>query len=251
MSWHCFPGQMAPSNRNPNPNPRSHTQSDRDRTDAEPPKTGLLSPPWNPVQEAAAAKISSPHGDPASCPAPIEEIVHIAGARPPYDGQRSQLEEAELTALVVSQGGTTSKNYTYKQVQSTRGGPEALTRFQTPPLSFNSTPPVPKDLPKAKQGDSMIEIINSEFKIPADLPATYIPRMLMESYITKAICQSPLIGNIWVDYGNETHIAFAIKIAFKKNSDYMKSYSPRWNDLVAVIRQQLNDLNETHVLDAY
>ncbi|KAL3435039.1 hypothetical protein BDV09DRAFT_81823 [Aspergillus tetrazonus] len=127
MPWLCFPSQEGPSNRNLNPRP--HIQSGRgDHTDAEPPKIGLLTLPWNQVQKPVAAKICSPHRDLVSCQTSFE-IVRITGAGPPYEGQLSQLEQAEITTLGVSPSGTTSRVLRYGQVRSLPGGPEALTEF--------------------------------------------------------------------------------------------------------------------------
>jgi hypothetical protein len=136
MSWLCFP--------NRNLNPRPHIQSGRgDHNDAEPPKIGLLTLPWNQVQKPVAAKLCSPHRDPVSCETSFEvslllltcatqtdlqEIVRITGAGPPYEGQLSQLEQAEITTLGVSPSGTTSRVLRYGQV-ILPGGQEALTEF--------------------------------------------------------------------------------------------------------------------------
>ncbi|KAL3469040.1 hypothetical protein BJX99DRAFT_252308 [Aspergillus californicus] len=153
--WQCFPGQKAPLNENPNP--CSHTQSDQYPTDAEPPRTESLSPPWNQVQEPAAAKISTlhRHGDSASCSAPFEEIIHVKHVWPPYEIRLSQLEEAEITCLVFSRGGTSTKILSYAQVQSSPGGSKALDRYQkdqVAPVSFNTTPPLLKGLPMEHEG---------------------------------------------------------------------------------------------------
>lgn len=157
MSWTCFPGQKGPTNRNSNS--RSHAQSNGDHTGAEPPKTGILSVPWNQAQE------STPHEGTPSHPDPIEvslvllsqcletdmqEIVRITDVKPPYDRQNSRLQEAKITALYISSAGTSYDEFSYAQLQSLPGGSQALTEFQNDPnipFSFRPTSPLGTDAP--------------------------------------------------------------------------------------------------------
>ncbi|KAL4984443.1 hypothetical protein BDW68DRAFT_166969 [Aspergillus falconensis] len=134
MSWRCFPSQCVPFN---SPSPCPHTQ-DKNHIDEQPQKIQLLSAPWNQTQGF--------------------EIMGITSVRPPPNGQLPELGE-EITAFGICPGGTTTKILTNAQVQSLPGGSDALARFRTnsdAPLSFNTTPPLPKDLPMEPVGRESI-----------------------------------------------------------------------------------------------
>ncbi|KAL4994004.1 hypothetical protein BDV10DRAFT_12626 [Aspergillus recurvatus] len=145
-----FPLQHTLSNRKTNASPQP--KSDRYRP-AEPTRIGASPPQW--VQRPAAVKVSSLHRNTTLPHVPGHDLLqvnhildaHVGEHAVGYDEVRSRSHDKCLVAEIYSQGRTTTQNLSYEEALSIPGGYKALRVYFAPLVSYNPTPPLPREAP--------------------------------------------------------------------------------------------------------